>query len=64
MINTVAAVQSIEFYDVLGKLLRAEDMTKYEHGKTISVRNMSAGLYFLKVNIADTEFIKKLIVTK
>ena len=63
-INTVATVRSIEFYDVLGKLLREEDMTKYDHGKTISVRNMSAGVYFLKVNTKNNEFIRKIVVTK
>jgi YVTN family beta-propeller protein len=63
-IHSLAPVQSIRIYDVLGKLVRTEDVSKFENGKPISVKNMNAGVYFVIVNTEDTEFIKKIIVTK
>ena len=63
-ICTVAGVQGVKLYDVLGKLLRVEDMSKSENGNTMSVKNLSAGVYFLIVNTEDSEFIRKVVVTK
>ena len=63
-IHTNAAVQSIKIYDVLGKLTRAENLAEFNDEKQISLKGISSGVYFLKVNTEEAEFIKKLIVTK
>jgi hypothetical protein len=57
-------VQSVKIYDVLGKLIRAEDPAVFTNEKQISLKMISSGVYFLKVNTEEAEFIKKLIVTK
>ena len=64
IIHSPAAVQSVKIYDVLGKLIRAEDLAEFNDEKKISLKGISSGVYFLKVNTEDTVFIKKLIVTK
>ncbi len=64
IIHTNAAVQSVKIYDVLGKLIKAEELAEFNDEKQISLKGINSGVYFLKVNTADTEFIKKLIVTK
>ena len=63
-INTVAAVQSVKIYDVRGKLIKVEDLAEFTNEKQISLKGISSGVYFLKVNTEEAEFIKKLIVTK
>jgi hypothetical protein len=64
IIHSPAAVQSIEIYDVLGKLIKAEDLAEFNDEKQIFLKGINPGVYFLKVNTEDTEFIRKLIVTK
>jgi len=64
IIHSPAAVQSVKIYDVLGKLIKAENLAEFNDEKQISLKGISSGVYFLKVNTEDTEFIKKLIVTK
>jgi hypothetical protein len=64
IIHSSAAVQSVEIYDVLGKLTKAEDLAEFNDEKQISLKGISSGVYFLKVNTEEAEFIKKLIVTK
>jgi hypothetical protein len=51
-------------YNILGELVRIEDMLENKHESAISLKQMNAGVYFLKVKTEDTEIIKKLIVTK
>jgi YVTN family beta-propeller protein len=64
IIHSPAAVQSVKIYDVLGKLIKAEDLTEFTNEKQIFLKGISSGVYFLKVNTEEAEFIKKLIVTK
>ena len=64
IIHSPAVVQSVKIYDVLGKLIKAENWAEFKNEKQISLKNINPGVYFLKVNTEDTEFIKKLIVTK
>ena len=64
IIHSVAPVRGIRMYDVLGKLIKAEDPAEFTNEKQISLKGISSGVYFLKVNTEDTEFNKKLIVTK
>jgi len=64
IIHTNAAVQSVKIYDVLGKLIKAEDPAEFSDEKQISLKGISSGVYFLKVNTEEAEFIKNLIVTK
>jgi len=64
IIHSPAAVQSVKIYDVLGKLIKAEELAEFTNEKQISLKRINSGVYFLKVNTEDTEFIKKLIVTK
>jgi hypothetical protein len=59
-----AAVQSVKIYDVLGKLIKAEELAEFNDEKQIFLKGISPGVYFLKVNTEEAEFIKKLIVTK
>jgi YVTN family beta-propeller protein len=64
IIHSPAPIRGIKIYDVLGKLIKVEDQTEFTNEKQISLKGISPGVYFLKVNTEDTEFIKKLIVTK
>jgi hypothetical protein len=63
-IHSSAPMESIRIYDTLGKLLKIEEVSKSEIEKSISMKNMSAGVYFVMVNAADTEFIEKILVTE
>jgi YVTN family beta-propeller protein len=63
-IDSPTPVRFIRIYDVRGNLVRTEDMIKSENRNTISVKELSAGVYFVKVNTKDSEFIRKVIVTK
>ncbi len=63
-IHSPAAVQSVKIYDVLGKLIKAEELAEFNDEKQISLKGINSGVYFLKVNTEEAEFIKKLIVTK
>jgi YVTN family beta-propeller protein len=63
-IHASTSLRGIKVYDILGNLVRTKDMTQYENRTTISVKHLSAGIYFLKVNTEDTEVISKVVVTK
>jgi len=63
-IHTTAVVRSVKIYDVLGQLIDLESLKELANEKQISLNGISSGIYFIKVKTADTEFIKKLIVTK
>jgi YVTN family beta-propeller protein len=63
-IEAPVPMQSIEVCDVLGKLVRKEEMPRQEYTTTISAKNLSAGVYFIKVNTEETVFVEKVIVTK
>jgi hypothetical protein len=62
-IRTSVAMHRIRMYDVLGKLVRTVPMTKPENTTTISVKNLSAGVFFVKVITEEAETIRKVIVT-
>ncbi|MCK4674181.1 T9SS type A sorting domain-containing protein, partial [candidate division WOR-3 bacterium] len=64
IIHSPATVQSVLIYDVLGTLITAEELVKFKDEKQISLKGISSGVYFLKVNTEDTEFIRKVVVTK
>ena len=64
IIHSPAAVQSIKIYNVLGKLIKAEELAEFSDEKQIFLKGINPGVYFLKVNTKESEFIKKLIVTK
>jgi len=63
-IRTSIPLRSIEIYDVIGQLVRTEKMTRPAHETTISSKNLSAGVYFMKVNMEGGGLIRKVIVTK
>jgi YVTN family beta-propeller protein len=63
-IHASTALRSVNVYDICGKLVRTETMTKSENTPAISVKNLSAGVYFVKVNTEGTELIRKVVVTK
>jgi len=63
-IDAPTPLLGITVYDILGRLVRIEDMIKFESGITITVEHLSAGVYFVKVNTENNEFIRKVIVTK
>ena len=63
-ISSATHLHSIRVYNALGELVRTEDVSQYEIGKSISVKNLSAGAYFVKVNTEDNEFIRKVLVAK
>ncbi|GAH32357.1 unnamed protein product [marine sediment metagenome] len=62
--HSPAAVQSVKIYDVLGKLIKVENWAEFNDKGDISLKSISSGVYFLKINTKEAEFIKKLIVTK
>jgi YVTN family beta-propeller protein len=64
IIHSLAPAQSVKIYNVLGKLIRAEELVEFNDEKQISLKGINSGVYFLKVNTEEAEFIKKLIVTK
>ncbi|KPJ71950.1 hypothetical protein AMJ52_07990 [candidate division TA06 bacterium DG_78] len=57
-------LHGIKVYDVLGDLVIEVTMIKPKNTTTVSVKNLSAGVYFLKVRTEDAEFIRKIVVTK
>ena len=63
-IKTDARVQKVELYDVLGKLIRTEHMKEYDNRNVVSVKQLSAGVYFARVIAVGNEINKKVIVTK
>jgi YVTN family beta-propeller protein len=63
-IRASVLLRSVKVYDILGELVATVAMTKPENTTTISMRNLSAGVYFVKVNTTDNEFVRKVIVTK
>ncbi|MGB7055057.1 MAG: T9SS type A sorting domain-containing protein, partial [bacterium] len=63
-IHASIPLRGIKIYDILGNLVGTEIVTKPENTTTISLQHLSAGVYFLKVNTEDAEFIRKVVVTK
>jgi YVTN family beta-propeller protein len=63
-VNSRTPVQNICIYDILGGLIRKADLGKGESGTQISIRDLSSGVYFLKVHSNSSEIIEKLIVAK
>jgi hypothetical protein len=63
-IRASVPLYSIKMYDILGNLVRKEVMITPMNTTAISVKNLNAGVYFVKVNAEDTEAIRKIIVTK
>jgi len=64
IIHTPAAVLSVEIYDVIGQLIKLGTPKEFTNEKQISLKDISSGVYFIKVNTEDAEFIRKVIVTK
>jgi hypothetical protein len=54
----------IKIFDICGKLIKEEKLTDFKSEAIISLKGMSAGVYFIKVKIEDKEFIEKIVVTK
>jgi YVTN family beta-propeller protein len=63
-IQTAVPVRSVAIYDVVGKAVRTAGITKHDNEKTICVKHLNAGIYFLKINTDDNELIRKVIMTK
>jgi len=63
-IRTTEAMQNVQLYDVLGKLIRVLDVPVFENERVISLTYLSAGVYFVKVITEQTETIRKVVVTK
>jgi len=57
-------VQSIRIYDVCGKLVKEERLKGFAGETKISLKGMSAGIYFVKAKAQDNTFIEKIVVTK
>ena len=64
VIRTSQPLRDIKIYDVLGNLAKTEIMVKPMNTAKVSVKDLNAGVYFVKVNIEGTESIRKVIVTK
>jgi YVTN family beta-propeller protein len=58
------ALSNVTIYDILGNVVLTETITKRENTTAISVKNLSAGVYFVKLDIEGTKLISKVIVTK
>ncbi len=54
----------LKIYDVCGKLVREEELRGFKGEARISLKGISAGVYFIKAEIEGKEFIEKLVVTK
>ena len=63
-VHSLTPLHSIRIYNILGELVKTEDVSEFRKERRVSLKQMSAGVYFLKVKTNDKEFIKKLIVTK
>jgi YVTN family beta-propeller protein len=63
-IHASVPLRIVKVYDILGDLVREKNITKLDNTTAISLRNLSAGVYFVKVNTEGTELIRKVIVTK
>jgi YVTN family beta-propeller protein len=63
-IRSAAGVRGVKIYDVLGKLVRNAYVSGMTNERTIMLMQMSAGIYFVKVNTGAGEFIRKFILTK
>jgi YVTN family beta-propeller protein len=61
-IDSRIPLRVVRIYDVLGTLLKIIDTREIR--KPISIRDLSAGVYFLIMNTDDSEFVNKVIVTK
>jgi hypothetical protein len=58
-VNANSIINSIELYDVQGRLLIAK--TTNEDQINVDISNYSNGIYFLKVNSANGEKTKKIV---
>jgi YVTN family beta-propeller protein len=63
-IRASAPLRNVRIYDSLGELVKTVTLTKFENMITVSMNNMSAGVYFVRVATEDSEFLKKVVVTK
>ena len=54
----------VKIYDLAGKLIKEAKLEPDRREHKISLRDLKAGVYFLKIKTEDHEFIKKLIVIK
>ena len=60
-IKTDAVVQKVELYDVLGKLIKTADMREIDNGNVVSVEQLSAGVYLVRVIIAGAEIGRQIV---
>tara|TARA_R110000868_G_scaffold154618_4_gene380703 strand:- start:2147 stop:2629 length:483 start_codon:yes stop_codon:yes gene_type:complete len=58
--NSNAPIKSVNFYDALGKQIKKVD-ANFEN---IDLKNLSNGLYFLKIKTDSGEASKKLVIDK
>ena len=63
-IRTCTPLRDIKVYDIVGNLVRAEIMVKPVNTGEVSVKGLSAGVYFVKINAEGTEAIEKVVVMK
>jgi len=57
-------IRKVKLYDVLGKLVMEEDLSKYINGKTLTVNHLSAGVYFLQSDAGNHILTQKIILLK
>ena len=55
-------MQGIKIYDVLGKLIKVEDMAEFVDKKQISLTGITPGVYFLKIDTGDRQLVRKVVV--
>jgi len=64
VIRTSKPLRDIKVYDILGNLVRTDIMAEPGNAAEVSVKELSAGVYFVKVSAEGIEAIKKVVVTK
>jgi hypothetical protein len=61
-LSTEMLVNSVEVFDITGKLVLINDITTIDNNLVIDVRSLKAGMYFLKVNSEGKASSKKIII--
>lgn len=55
-------LNGVRFYDILGNVVLSQNFDNAQQNKTISIANLTAGVYFAEVRINNTELVIKKFV--
>jgi YVTN family beta-propeller protein len=64
MVSSAVRINSIRMYNILGAMVLEGDAFEGCRARQVSLTGMSAGVYFIEVNAVDSEYIKRIIVTR